>query len=420
MNLSRSSGVLLHPTSLPGGRLGEEAYRFVDWLAEAGQSWWQVLPLGPPDEHGSPYRARSAFAGWTGLLAEPRARVSSGELEDFVARHPYWAGEWASFGARTGRAGTRYSGRQRKRRLGGNGALKGQVRFEREWSALRRYAAGRGVRVFGDLPIYVSDEGADLAAHSELFDTRLVAGAPPDDYSRTGQLWGNPVYRWDVGRAEGYRWWIERFRRTIELFDLTRIDHFRGFVSYWAVPAGARTAKNGRWRRGPGVELFEAVRRELGGLPFVAEDLGNITPAVYRLRDRLGLPGMVVVQFGFSGGRSNPHRLENHQEHAVVYTGTHDHDTALAWWESLPARKRSETGLDPADPAWSLVRLALSSRARLAIVPVQDVLGLGSEARLNTPGRPEGNWRWRLRRGQLTSEHAARLREATQAAGRRR
>jgi 4-alpha-glucanotransferase len=420
MNLSRSSGVLLHPTSLPGGRLGEEAYRFVDWLAEAGQSWWQVLPLGPPDEHGSPYRARSAFAGWTGLLAEPRAPVSSGELEDFVARHPYWAGEWASFSARTGSARTRSSGGPRKRRLGGNGALKGQVRFEREWSALRRYAAGRGVRLFGDLPIYVSDEGADLAAHSELFDTRLVAGAPPDDYSRTGQLWGNPVYRWDVARAEGYRWWIERFRRTIELFDLTRIDHFRGFVSYWAVPAGARTAKNGRWRRGPGVELFEAVRRELGGLPFVAEDLGNITPAVYRLRDRLGLPGMVVVQFGFSGGRSNPHRLENHQEHAVVYTGTHDHDTALGWWESLPARKRSETGFDPADPAWSLVRLALSSRPRLAIVPVQDVLGLGSEARLNTPGRPEGNWRWRLRRGQLTREHAARLREATRAAGRHR
>jgi len=420
MKLSRSSGVLLHPTSLPGGRMGEEAYRFVDWLAEAGQSWWQVLPLGPPDEHGSPYRARSAFAGWTGLLAEPRAPVSSSELEDFVARHPYWSGEWASFSAGTRKAGTHSSGRRRKRHPGGNGALKGQVRFEREWSALRRYAAGRGVRVFGDLPIYVSDEGADLAARSELFDTRVVAGAPPDDYSRTGQLWGNPVYHWDVARAEGYRWWIERFRRTIELFDLTRIDHFRGFVSYWAVPAGARTAKNGRWRRGPGVELFEAVRRELGGLPFVAEDLGNITPAVYRLRDRLGLPGMVVVQFGFSGGRSNPHRLENHPEHAVVYTGTHDHDTALGWWESLPARKRSETGLDPGDPAWSLVRLALSSRARLAIVPLQDVLGLGSEARLNTPGRPDGNWRWRLRRGQPTSEHAARLREATQAAGRHR
>jgi 4-alpha-glucanotransferase len=413
VDLSRSSGVLLHPTSLPGGRFGDEAYRFVDWLAEAGQSWWQVLPLGPPDEHGSPYRARSAFAGWTGLLAEPRAPVSSDELEDFIARHPYWSGEWAAFSARTGKAGTRSSGRRRKRRLWGNSGLEGQVRFEREWSALRGYAAGRGVRVFGDLPIYVSEEGADLAAHPELFETGVVAGAPPDDYSGTGQLWGNPVYRWSVARAEGYRWWIERFRRTLELFDLTRIDHFRGFVSYWAVPAGARTARNGRWRRGPGIKLFEAVRRELGELPFVAEDLGNITPAVYRLRDELGLPGMVVMQFGFGGGRSSLHRLDNHPEHAVVYTGTHDHDTALGWWRSLPERERRRAGLDPADPAWSLVELAFSSRARLAIVPAQDLLGLGSEARLNTPGRSDGNWRWRLRRGQLTRDLAERLRALT-------
>jgi 4-alpha-glucanotransferase len=398
VELSRSSGVLLHPTSLPGGRLGEEAYRFVDWLAEAGQSWWEVLPLGPPDEHGSPYRARSAFAGSTELLAEPRAPVSLDEVEDFVARHGYWAGDWAA-----------YDGRR---------ALEGQVRFEREWSALRRYAAARGVRIFGDLPIYVSDAGADLASHPELFDTRLVAGAPPDSYSATGQLWGNPTYRWRAVRAEGYRWWTERFRRTFELVDLTRLDHFRGFVSFWAVPAGAKTAKAGRWRRGPGVELFEAVRRELGELPLVAEDLGSITPAVYRLRDRLGLPGMVVLQFGFTRRRSSPHRPENHPEHAVVYTGTHDHDTALGWWSSLSRQARRATGLDPADPAWSLVELALSSRARLAIVPAQDVLGLGSDARLNTPGRPDGNWRWRLRRGQLTGEHAARLREATRAHGR--
>jgi 4-alpha-glucanotransferase len=395
VGLSRSSGVLLHPASLPGGCLGEEAYRFVDWLAEAAQSWWEVLPLGPPDEHGSPYRARSAFAGSTALLAEPRAPVSAEEVEDFVARHPYWAGDWAA-----------YEGR---------GALEGQVRFEREWSALRRYAAAKGVRVFGDVPIYVSEAGADLAAHPELFDTRLVAGAPPDDYSRTGQFWGNPTYRWDAARAEGYRWWIERFRRTFELVDLTRLDHFRGFVSYWAVAAGAKTALAGRWRRGPGIELFEAARRELGELGLVAEDLGSITPAVYRLRDRLGLPGMVVLQFGFSGRRSSPHRLENHPAHAVVYTGTHDHDTALGWWTSLSERRKRATGLDPADPAWSLIGLAQSSRAQLAIVPAQDVLSLGSEARLNTPGRRDGNWNWRLRRGQLTSEHATRLREATKA-----
>jgi 4-alpha-glucanotransferase len=397
--LTRSSGVLLHPTSLPGGRLGDEAHRFVDWLAEAGQSWWQVLPLGPPDEYGSPYRGRSAFAGSTGLLAESRAKVSPDELEGFVARHPYWIGDWASFELRK--------------------AVTGQVRFEREWSALRRYAAERGIRIFGDLPIYVSGSGADLAAHPELFETRVVAGAPPDDYSRTGQLWGSPVYRWDVNRAERWRWWVERFRRTFELVDLARIDHFRGFVSYWAVPAKAKTAKGGRWRRGPGAEPFEAARRELGDLPLVAEDLGSITPAVVLLRKRLGLPGMVVLQFGFEGGRANPHRLENHPENAVVYTGTHDQDTALGWWSSLTAVKRRATGLDPADPSWSLVELALSSRARLAILPVQDLLGLGSEARLNTPGRAEGNWSWRLPRGQLTPGLAARLRAATEATQRR-
>jgi 4-alpha-glucanotransferase len=400
MKLTRSSGVLLHPSSLPGGRLGEEAYRFVDWLAEAGQSWWQVLPLGPPDEHGSPYRARSAFAGSTALLAEPRAPVGLEEAEDFVARHPYWIGDWACF-----------EGRRR-------GAVAGQVRFEREWSALRSYAARRGIRIFGDLPIYVSTAGADVAAHPELFDTRLVAGAPPDDYSRTGQLWGSPTFRWEVVRAQRWRWWIERLRRTFELVDLTRIDHFRGFVSYWGVRAGARTAKGGRWFTGPRDELFEAARRELGELPLVAEDLGSITPAVVALRKRLGLPGMVVLQFGFGGGRSNPHRPENHAENAVAYTGTHDHDTARGWWSSLTASERRATGLDPTDPSWSLVELALSSRARLAILPVQDLLGLGGEARLNTPGRERGNWSWRLRRGQLTDELAQRLRAATEKAGR--
>jgi 4-alpha-glucanotransferase len=393
MALTRSSGVLLHPTSLPGGRLGEEAYRFVDWLAAAGQSWWQVLPLGPPDEHRSPYKPRSVFACWTGLLARPRAPVSPDEVESFVARHPYWIGDWAAFE--------------------GRGAVAGQVRFEREWSALRRYAGERGVRIFGDLPIYVSEAGADVGAHPELFESRVVAGAPPDSYSRTGQLWGNPVYRWDVARAEGWRWWIERFRRTFELVDLTRVDHFRGFVSYWAVPARAKTAKGGRWVRGPGAEPFEAARRELGELPLVAEDLGAITPAVVRLRERLGFPGMVVLQFAFLGGRTSPHRPENHPENAVAYTGTHDHDTAVGWWSSLTPAQRHVTGLDPADSAWSLVELALSSRARLAILPVQDLLGLDSGARLNTPGRTGGNWSWRLRRGQLTAELADRLREAT-------
>ncbi len=220
MELPRSSGILLHPTSLPSGKLDREAYRFVDWLAAAGLSWWQVLPLGPPDGFHSPYRSESAFAASPQLLARPQARVTAGEVEDFVARHPYWTGSWASFA--------------------GEGAIADQVRFEREWGALREYARERGIRLIGDLPIYVSDEGADLAGWPELFAPGEVAGAPPDALSATGQRWGNPLYDWPVHRATGYRWWRERFRRTFELVDLCRVDHFRGFVSYWAIP-GSRT-----------------------------------------------------------------------------------------------------------------------------------------------------------------------------------
>ncbi len=390
MELARSAGVLLHPTSLPSGRLDRDAYRFVDWLAAAGQSWWQVLPLGPPDEHGSPYRSPSAFAASARLLGKPDAPVAAGEVEDFVARHPYWAGVWASFA--------------------GNGAIADQVRFEREWSALRGYAADRGVRLVGDLPIYVSDVGADLAGWPELFQHREVAGAPPDTLSATGQLWGNPLYDWSAHRATGYRWWRERFRRTFELVDVCRIDHFRGFVSYWAVPARNRTAKHGHWRRGPGAELFRTVSHELGELPLIAEDLGSITPAVYRLRDELGLPGMVVLQWAFGGPRTNPHRLENHRPKAVVYTSTHDTDTAVGWFSSLPARLRARTGLDQREPHWSLIELAYGSRAGLAIVPAQDLLGLGSEARMNRPGTADGNWRWQLEQGALTLALARRVR----------
>ena len=394
----RSAGILLHPTSLPSSRLDGEAYRFVDWLAAAGQRWWQVLPLGPPGEGRSPYTSPSAFAGSPALLADPSAPVSAREERAFRRREGAWADDWAQYA--------------------GDGALADQVRFEREWQALRAYARARGISILGDLPIYVARGGADHVAHPELFAEGEVAGAPPDPFSDVGQLWGNPLYDWRANRAEGYRWWIERARRVLSLVDAARIDHFRGFVSYWAVPAGARTAKDGRWRRGPGEELFRAVRRELGDLPLVAEDLGVITPAVERLRDRLGLSGMVVLQFGFAGGARNPHRPENHRRHAVVYTGTHDHDTALGWWRSLSEEARHATGLPGVDPAWELCELALGSRARTAILPAQDVLGLGSEARMNTPGKPSGNWRWRLERGRLDDAPARRLRAATEAAGR--
>jgi len=398
VEIPRSSGVLLHPTSLPSGRLDREAYRFVDWLASAGQAWWQVLPLGPPDEFGSPYRSASAFAGSAQLLARPEARVTAGEVGDFVARHPYWAGAWASFAGGT--------------------AIADQVRFERDWGALRVYAAERGIRLIGDLPIYVSDAGADIAGWPELFEHGEVAGAPPDALSAVGQRWGNPLYDWPAHRATGFRWWRERFRRTFELVDLCRIDHFRGFVSYWAIPERNKTAKRGRWRPGPGAELFRAVEGELGDLALIAEDLGLITPAVYRLRDELGLPGMVVALWAFGGRRHSPHRLANHRENSVVYTSTHDTDTAVGWFRGLRPRLRAATGLDPAEPQWGLIELAYSSPARLAVVPAQDVLGLGSEARMNHPGRIGGNWRWRLEAGQLTPPLARRLRRLARQYGR--
>jgi 4-alpha-glucanotransferase len=396
--LRRSSGIFLHPTSLPSSRLDREAYRFVDWLAAAGQSWWQVLPLGPPDELGSPYRSASAFAASPALLARPDARVSPAEIEDFVARHPFWIGQWSRFA--------------------GPGAIADQVRFEREWGALRAYAAERGVRLIGDVPIYVSDAGADVAGRPELFERGEVAGAPPDALNASGQRWGNPLYDWPTHRATGYRWWIERFRRTFELVDVSRIDHFRGFVSYWSIPERHRTARHGRWRRGPGAELFRAVERELGGLPVIAEDLGVITPPVHRLREELGLPGTIVLQWAFGGRRHSPHRPENHRERRVVYTSTHDTDTTVGWFRALSPGQRAATGLDPEEPHWGLIELALSSPARLAVIPAQDVLGLGSEARMNRPGETTGNWSWQLERGALTPALARRLRECTAAHGR--
>ena len=396
MELERSAGILLHPTSLPNGVLDEHAYRFVDWLAAAEQRWWQVLPLGPPDDVGSPYMSPSAFAGSPALLADPKAPVSAPELAEFRAANGYWLDDWIALG----------------------GSAEDQVRFEREWQALRSYAAERGVRVFGDMPIYVAWGGADHRAHPELFQAGLVAGVPPDLFSATGQLWGNPLYDWTAMRRAGYGWWVERLRRALTLVDLTRIDHFRGFVAYWAVPEGNPTAEQGTWRRGPGRPLVDALERELGPRPLGAEDLGVITPPVLRLRRELELPGMVVLQFAVGAGARNPHRLENHERRSVVYTGTHDNDTAIGWWESLSPREQRETGLDPDEPAWSLIERAWSSRAALAIAPLQDVLALGNEARMNLPGTEGGNWHWRYSAGELTDAHAARLRELTARASR--
>ena len=403
----RSSGVQLHPTSLPGGRLGDEAYRFVDWLAAAGQTWWQTLPLGPPGEGGSPYKSPSAFAASPALLGDPGAPVAADELAAFRERERYWVEDWVRFA--------------------GEGAAADQLRFDREWGALRAYAAKRGVRLIGDMPIYVAPGGADHRTHPELFQKGVVAGAPPDKFTDLGQLWGNPLYDWPALRRRGYRWWVERLRRARELFDVSRIDHFRAFVAYWTVPEGAPDARAGHWRRGPGRAPFDAARRRLGELPLIAENLGKITPAVELLRRELGLPGMAVIQFAFDPEEpDNPHRLHNHRPDNVVYTGTHDHDTIRGWWESLDGAVRSEVevavaraGVRDEDPWWALIRLAYASPAIVAIVQMQDVLGLGSEARMNVPGLvDERNWSWRLRRDELTPQLAERLRRATAEAGR--
>ncbi|HKU59451.1 MAG TPA: 4-alpha-glucanotransferase [Gaiellaceae bacterium] len=390
MKLDRSSGILLHPASLPNGNLDEHAYAFVDWLAAAGQRWWQVLPLGPPDDTGSPYMSASAFAGSTQLLAEPRARVTRVELAEFRERHAYWLDDWVAYG----------------------GSAEGQVRFEREWQRLRAYAAKKGVRIFGDMPIYVARDGADHRAHPQLFQHGVVAGVPPDYFTKTGQLWRNPLYDWRAMHEDGYRWWTARFRRALELVDLTRVDHFRGFVAYWSVPEKHKTAMHGQWRRGPGRKLFDAVQSELGPLPVVAEDLGVITPPVEKLRRSLGYPGMVVLQFTL--GRNDC------EQQSVIYTGTHDNDTSAGWFASLSSAEREESGLDPADPAWSLIERAWSSRAVLAIAPLQDVLGLGSDARMNFPGTETGNWQWRYRAGDLTASDAKRLGELSRSSHRTR
>jgi 4-alpha-glucanotransferase len=385
MRFQRSLGVQLHPTSLPDACLGPEAYAFVDWLEEAGARWWQVLPLNPPDAFGSPYASASAFAAWSGLLAEPEAVVSTDEADSFRRDHSAWAADWEAFA--------------------GNGAIEDQARFAREWGNLRRYATERGIGLIGDAPMYVADAGCDHLAHPELFlPADRVAGVPPDAMSEEGQLWGNPLYDWDALARTGYTWWVERLRRMLELVDVVRIDHFRGFAGYWVVPAEAASAREGQWERGPGSAPFRAAERTLGPLPVIVEDLGVITPDVRALREELELPGMAVLIWAFEGEHDNPHRIEQHREQTVLYTSTHDTETLA--------------GRFGADRAWELVEHALGSRAALTVVPVQDVLSLGNEARMNRPGTTDGNWSWRLEPGQLTHAHAERLREAAVRFGR--
>ncbi len=490
MKLARSGGILLHPTSLPGpygiGDLGPQAYRFADFLASARMKIWQVLPLGPTGYGDSPYQSFSAFAG-NPLLLSPEMLVSDGLLpesdlaappelpadrvdfarvtrwkrslldkafarftpskafQSFCETQGPWLDDFARFMAFKEANGhvawTQWnSGIEPKTEVVEFHRFL-QFKFFEQWFSLHRYCRSKNIRVMGDIPIYVAHDSADVWANRSLFDLgpdgspRYVAGVPPDYFSATGQLWGNPIYRWDVMKDSGFAWWIERFRATFQMVDIVRLDHFRGFEAYWRVPASAPNAIDGKWIKAPGFEFLTAVREALGGLPLLAEDLGHITPEVEALRDQFGLPGMKVLQFAF--GRDSGSELYlpyMHPNNSVVYTGTHDNDTTQGWFHApLGATTQSReqimaerdfalrfTGAREDEIHWGLIRAAMGSPADTVLVPLQDVLGSGGEARMNTPGNPDGNWVWRFRERELRPEIADRLADMTDLFGRRR
>ena len=502
----RASGILLHPTSLPGrfgiGDLGPEAFRFIGFLAASSQRLWQVLPLGPTGYGDSPYQCFSAFAGNPllvsldllvneGLLsAEDLAdapRFSETEIdygaviafktpllekayrtfeaganahqrevfEAFRAAQAGWLQEYALFTvvkeAHGGGSWTDWEEDIRSRQPSALARWReehadavrsrefAQHLFFTQWGAVKEACRVRGIRVMGDIPIFVAHDSADVWARPDLFQLHAdgrpesVAGVPPDYFSATGQLWGNPLYRWDRMEAAGFQWWIERFRATLAAVDLVRVDHFRGFEAFWKVPGDARTAEHGVWVKGPGAALFDALRNALGELPIVAENLGVITPEVEALRRRFGFPGMAILQFAFGGDPQGstfiPHNFERE---LVAYTGTHDNDTTVGWWSGgVGSSTRSEADVekerayaldylksDGREIHWDFIRALIASVADLTIVPLQDVLGLDSEARMNLPGRPGGNWRWRLEPDALTPEITERLRQLTDTYGR--
>jgi 4-alpha-glucanotransferase len=461
------------------GDLGHDAHQFVDFMREAGFTLWQVMPLGPPGYGDSPYAARSVFAGNNllisldslideGLLrrdevhppAFPVGKVdfeavaawkrpllrkafdrfkASGaarELDDFSRRNAFWLHDYALYMALAEREQTWWIEwppelvRRRPEAL--ERAAENladevqfrvflQARFWRQWGALRARANAYGIRIIGDIPIFPAHDSADVWSHQDIFKLgrdggpTVVAGVPPDFFSATGQLWGNPVYRWDVLQDHGYLWWIERFRHLYELVDIIRLDHFRGFQAAWEVPAGDETAEHGTWAPGPGRDFFNEVRARLGSLEIIVEDLGTITRDVRELRDSLGFPGMKVLQFAFGDDARNPYLPHNYAPDSVVYTGTHDNDTTLGWFLSLEAKERERVlryvARDGRDIVSDLARLAYESVASTAIIPMQDVLQNGSEGRMNTPGRADGNWAWRFQWDQLHPGRVAWLRE---------
>lgn len=494
----RSSGILLHPTSLPGrygiGDLGAPAFQFLDWLVSARQTVWQVLPLGPTGYGDSPYQTHSAFAGNAALIsldtlvdegwlapedvadapAFPDAYVDFGmvvpyhnekldlafsrfsqqateeqsdEFQAWSRENNYWLDDYALYMALKEEheghpwvdwepelalrdplaileALARHAGRVEQYKFR-------QWQFARQWNAIKNYANENDVRLIGDIPIFIAHDSADVWANRDQFhldesgNPTLVAGVPPDYFSETGQLWGNPHYNWEQMERDGYRWWIQRFKAMLQQVDIVRIDHFRGFEAYWAVPAGEDTAINGKWLEGPGLPFFNVIKAALGGLPVIAEDLGVITPPVEAMRDTLNLPGMIILQFAWgdvSGeARFLPH---NHRPHSIVYSGTHDNNTSVGWWftdeidDVIRDHVRHYIDRQVAEPNWELIRLAMMSVAHTAIIPMQDVIGLDEEARMNTPGKAVGNWSWRATPRMFQGPAKGRLASLTQLYGR--
>ena len=503
MKFPRNSGVLLHPTSLPGpfgsGDMGASAYHFVDWLQGAGQKLWQILPLGGIGPGNSPYMSSSAFAGNLLLIDMVDLQEHGWLVDEDMAADPAFETQRLNFAAvwpwrmdRLARAAQRFAhapaptatDTSRTADLAGFDAFCQahadwldnyalfmalaehfnwqdwcewpgglaqrtpvamtdaraqhadrisfwkfcQWRFFAQWNKLRAYANSKDVKIVGDAPIFIAYQSAEVWARQDLFDLtpdgrpRVVAGVPPDYFSATGQRWGNPMYLWAAHAAENYAWWVERIRRTFELVDIVRIDHFRGFASYWEVPASEPTAVKGQWLPGPGAPLFQAIHKALGPLAIIAEDLGEVTPDVEALRREFAFPGMRILQFAFGDDSCNNFLPHRHQNDTVVYTGTHDNDTTRGWWASASDHERKHLcdylGVDGSDVHWDLIRASAASVADTAVHPMQDILGLGTECRMNLPGKGEGYWEWRFDWAQVLPEHGSRLAHLTRLYGR--
>lgn len=505
MIFSRSSGILLHPTSLPGprgiGELNSEAYRFVDFLVESDQRYWQVLPLGPTGYGDSPYQCFSAFAGnpllinldelkEMGLLSAvdfndaprfPLDRIDYGGVIDYKLRllnaawerlqsnrksalwdefhrfcdeNNWWLHDYALFmavkHAHRGKVWTQWDEdialrkpealESWNKKVGHEvGAQKfWQFLFFRQWWAVKTYCYEKGVKIIGDIPIYVAHDSADVWSRPDLYhldekgNPTVIAGVPPDYFSKTGQLWGNPIYRWDQMLRNGFQWWIDRFRQILTCVDIVRLDHFRGFEAYWQVSASEDTAINGQWVKGPGAALFETLQYTLGELPIIAENLGVITEDVEELRHRFEFPGMSILQFAFGSDADCIDLPHNYSKNLVAYSGTHDNDTTVGWWESKgegstrsPQQVKKEKDyakrylrMDGTEINWTFIQTLMASVAQTVIFPMQDVLGLGTEARMNRPGQSIGNWQWRCKEGQLTESISQRLSELCETYGR--